>query len=55
MGTVIGAALMVIWLVVVFPLLFLLATAAVAAMLGGSLRSTVAAGHEGSELLDLNR
>ncbi len=51
----IGAALMVIWLVIVFPVAFLMGMAVLAALLGGSLRGSVAAAHEGSELLDLNR
>ena len=49
-----GAVIIVIVLVIVLPVAFMLGGAVVAALLGLSLRGTVEADHEGSELIDTN-
>lgn len=50
-----GAILMAIVLVVVIPVALCMSGAAVAALLGWSLKEDADARNEGSELIDLNR
>jgi hypothetical protein len=49
-----GAAIMIIVLVVVIPVLVLMSGAIAAALLGWGLKSEVDAEHEGSELLEIS-
>ncbi len=49
-----GTVVMIVLLVVVFPVLFLMSMALIAALLGGSLKRSVDADHEGHELLALS-
>lgn len=50
----IGAAIIVVVLVVVLPVGFLIGGAVVAALMGQSLDADARRRHEGSELVDLN-
>jgi hypothetical protein len=52
---VIGVVIIVFVLVIVLPVMFLMAGAAIAAVLSVALKSNAEATHEGSELIDLNR
>src|SRR5260370_7850770 len=52
---VVGVVVIVFVLVIVLPVSFLMAGAAIAAVLSMALKSNAEATHEGSELIDLNR
>ena len=52
---VLGAGLLVVWILVVLPVAFLASGAAASFLLGWALRDRAEATHEGSELIDLNR
>ncbi len=49
-----GTVVIIVLLVLVFPVLFLMSMAALAALLGSLLKRDVDAAHEGSELLALS-
>lgn len=51
----IGVVIIAIVLVIVIPVAVMMSGAAVAAILGWSLKTEGEASHEGSELIDLNR
>jgi hypothetical protein len=51
---VIGAVVLVVVLVVVLPVVVIMSGAAVAAVLGWSLKESVERDHAGSELVDLD-
>ena len=53
-GSMIGAVLMILLLVVVMPVGILMSGALAAALLGGHLKKDVDNAHEGSELLGLS-
>jgi hypothetical protein len=49
-----GTVVIIVLLVLVFPVLFLMSMAAIAALLGTLLKNDVDASHEGTELLTLS-
>ncbi len=49
-----GTVVIIVLLVLVFPVLFLMSMAALAALLGALIKGDVDAAHEGSELLALS-
>ena len=53
--SVLGAAALVVWILVVLPVAFLVSGAAASFLLGWALRDRAEAIHEGSELIELNR
>ena len=50
-----GPFIVVFVLIVVFPVMFLMAGAVIAAVLSMAMKSNAEATHKGSELIDLNR
>jgi hypothetical protein len=52
---VLGVVIIAIVLVIVIPVAVMMSGAAIAAILGWSLKTEGEASHEGSELIDLNR